>query len=137
MRITEKDASRLVRVVRQAKIPQRSEGISIVATDARELIQIGLLLEFARTRAWMAASGIIDAFSNRPFNVIVVNLPSVSDPLAIHQQISASFSPTAAVTPNKCDALSPFILNPALCKSINLVPHQHRTYRFRQIENPT
>lgn len=40
------DAPRVARVARQKKIPPRSEGVVLDATDAKGLVQIGQLLEW-------------------------------------------------------------------------------------------
>lgn len=48
----EEHAPRLVSVVRQKKIPPRSEGVALVATNTKGLVQVGPLLEWESTQAW-------------------------------------------------------------------------------------
>lgn len=82
--VIKKDASRLLRMTRKTKIPPMCSGIVFVATDMRELVQMDPLLEGDNTQARTPASGIIYAFKNRPFNVIVRNPTNVQRSLAKH-----------------------------------------------------
>lgn len=57
----------------EANIPARSEGTDLFPTDARLLVQIGLLLKLDSTKVGKAASGNIDTFPKSPFNFLVLN----------------------------------------------------------------
>lgn len=49
--VTELDIPGIVHVSRQTKVPKESEGTFLVATDSKELIQTGPLLEGDSTEA--------------------------------------------------------------------------------------
>lgn len=68
--VTEEEVVRLVCVARQTRILWRTEGIVLVETYAKMLVQIGPVLELDSMKARTIASSIIDPFLNIPFNVI-------------------------------------------------------------------
>lgn len=118
--IREGDTPRLVHVARKTKIRPWSEGIVLVATDARRLLQIEPLLEWDSIQAWTTASGIINAIPTRPINVIVRKPKNVPFFLATNQRNATALSPPSAVVHNKYDELSPYSSNLSLCESVKL-----------------
>lgn len=59
-----------------------------VTSEANEIVQIGLLLEWDSTQSWTTALGIIDTFPNRPFNVVDPNPANAPLSIANHQEIA-------------------------------------------------
>lgn len=86
-------APSLVHMVRQAKIPARSEEVVLVTTDSKVLVKIGPLLLWDSIEVWTIATGINDAFLSRPFNVIVFNPINASLLLADCQQTGTALLP--------------------------------------------
>lgn len=58
----EKHVPRLVRIEMQTKILPWSEGMVLVATHEKGLVQVRTLLEWESTQAWTTDPGVIDAF---------------------------------------------------------------------------
>lgn len=76
----------LVRVARQLKILTSLEGMLLVVADAQQLVRLGPLRDKDSTEAWTKASGYIDEFTNRPFNVITLNPANAQLFLANHRR---------------------------------------------------
>lgn len=126
---------RLVRVSRQTKISPRSKGFVLVTTDPRELVQVGSLLERDSAQAWTAASAIIDAFPNKPFNFMVLNLTTALHFREKHQRVSTALPTPSTIIHNKCHETSPQIWNTPLCESINRVHYQSQVDMLQQMAN--
>lgn len=109
---------------RQTKMPPRSEELTLVATDAKELVRKGQLLECDSTQTWTTVTGIIDAFPSRPFIVIVLNPTNAPLFLAQNQWISIAFPYPSAIIHSKFHKHSAYILNPPLYETVNLAHHQ-------------
>lgn len=107
----------------------------LVATDRRGLVKIGAMLKWYSAQAWVTASGIIDAFPNKPFNVIVRSSTPAPHFTAKHRQIAAALPPLSATIHIIYDEPSPYNSNQLLCQSINLAHHQPYVDRFQQPAN--
>lgn len=101
MTTKEENASLMVHMARQTKIPPRSEGIVFVATDRKELVQTGPLLERDSIQEWTKSTGIIHAFLYRPFNVIVLNTTNDLLFFLKHLRIATELPPSSAIIRNK------------------------------------
>lgn len=122
-------------MVRQAKIPPKSEGIVIVATNAGGLVEIEPLLERDITQAWTTAWAIVDALPNRSFNVLALS-PTNDQPFLVkHQQIATEPPLPSTIIQNKLDELSPHISILPLCKSVNSASNQIHVGRLLQMAN--
>lgn len=124
------DSRRLVCVAGQTKIQPISKVIVLVATEMRGLAQIGPLLGWYSMQAWRTALDIIDAFANRPFNVIVLQLANEKLSLVKHLQIATAYCLSSATIQNKYDDASPYIPITPLCESLILVHYQRRVERL-------
>lgn len=102
----EKLASPLVFVAGQTKILPRSEGIVLVAADARAVVPIVLLLEMGQYSSMNDSSDIINAFPNRHINFKVLTPTYASLSLAKFQLIATAFVPPSASIQYGCEALS-------------------------------
>lgn len=122
--ITVEEVSNQIRLAKETKFLRRSVWILLLAKVARGLVQICLLLKRDSGQAWATDSVIMDAFSNRPCNSIV--LSSAHAPLSHvkHQQIATVLESFSANVDNKFNEPSPYISNPPFCESLNLVHHQ-------------
>lgn len=64
-------------------IPANSERILLLATDRKELLQIEPVLKWDGIQVPRRTSRIIDAFPNRPSNIIMLNPTNVAVSLAV------------------------------------------------------
>lgn len=91
--VKEEDSPHLERDARETKIPTRPEGVILVVTAARGLVQIGLQLKSNKTQACTSFSGIIGTFPNRLSHDIVFNPTNATYFMANQQFISTVFLP--------------------------------------------
>lgn len=63
----------LIHALRQTTILSRSEGIVLVTTETRRLIQVSALPDWDFIHAWKTAAGIMNKFPKRPFNLLISN----------------------------------------------------------------
>lgn len=115
--VTEEDAPELVSVARQTKIISMSEGILLVATDARWLVWIGSLVEWDGTQACTTASDIIDALPARPFTVIIASPTIALLYFRKNLRFATAHHPPSAIIRNKCDEASQTLSNLPLFKN--------------------
>lgn len=101
----------------------------LVATNARGIVQIVPLPDCTSTQIWTTASGIIGAFLNRPFNVIVLTPTNYQPYLSKKQRISMAFSFVSD------DETSPNISNPLICEGNGLGHHQPHIVILQQMVN--
>lgn len=59
-------------VARQATILPKSEGVVLVMTKARGLVQVHMLSYYNLLFAWEVATGTMDVFPTRPFNLLII-----------------------------------------------------------------
>lgn len=131
----EEDSAHLVRVAMQLNIPPSSNGIVVVTTDEKGLVQIGILLERYITKQLTKASGVINEFRNRPFIVMVPNPTNVPLSQTTQQGNSTAFPLPPAIVHNKTDKLSPCISDPPLSETISRFHHRPYVHRPQQREH--
>lgn len=121
----------LMLVERQTKILPRCERNVLVSANTRDLVRIGILLQWDSTQPRTIRSGIIDALLNSPFNILFINPNNAPSSLTKYQLVAAELHAPPAIIHSKCDEPSLCISNYPVYDSVNLVHHQPRAERLQ------
>lgn len=134
--VVEEDSSCMVREARQKKDLVMRRRAGVFSRDRRKRASTDRsVLEWDSTKAWIAASGIIEAFPNMSFNFIVLNSTSTLLSSAKNQQNATADTLPLAIIQNIFDEPSPYISNTPICEIFTRVHHQFHVGRIQKNVN--
>lgn len=112
------------RVARATLLQPMYENNVSVTTNASVIIQANLYTQFGPVYLGMVAGGIMDAFPERPFRILIESAWSSVIKLAKNKQVTITCSPPLELIHNKIDEPFSYPVLRLLCSSVNFIHYK-------------
>lgn len=102
----------------------KTRRILIIVINAKRLVQLVVLLQWASNKEWTIATSITNALLSEPYITICLKLGNPKLALDKHQRFFTSLLALLVIIHNKCDELSTYTLETSLHENVILAAHQ-------------